>query len=159
MIYLACKVYWLLLGCFVCWCEVILASYHFLGFPLLSLRSDHDLCNTGGRCILVILWVRNIAVKPEFFQAFSSQLFKLRTNCEDLSSIWYLNCFLSDKYDLNHSILHFWRQIWWTTCWVEFGGPPYQTRWADRSKRSLKAGAVCGLIADYPMLKRHRFVL
>ena len=37
-------------------------------------------------------WVR-IPFKPEFFQAFFSQLLKLHSNSEDLSSIWTIPCY------------------------------------------------------------------
>ena len=65
-----------------------------------------------------------IPFKPEFFQAFFSQLFKLRSNCEDLSSIWSFIrssniCFIYWHSFIHPSRVYYELTIWPAPSWLD----------------------------------------
>ena len=61
---------------------------------------------------------------PNFFQAFFSQLLKLRSNCEDLSSIWSFIrssniCFIYLHSFIRHSRVYYELTIWPAPSWLD----------------------------------------
>ena len=66
-----------------------------------------------------------IPFKPEFFQAFFSQLLKLRSNCEDLSSVWSFIgvvqniCFIYLHLFIHPSRVYYEVTIWPAPSWLD----------------------------------------